>query len=85
MNAVSVHRHGVIVNSNRNRVHSITSFLVIVILVLKFHVIAIAIEYIAKVIAISNYAISNYFMIIAFVKHTIWSLHLVLNTGCVAL
>ena len=45
----------------------------------KFYVIAIAIEYTAKVITISRY-----FMIIAFVKHRIWSLHLVLNTGCIA-
>ena len=58
-------RPEVIIISNHNRLQSITGFLVIIIaiaiLVLKCHVIAIAIEYIAKVITISDY---------------LWSVHL---------
>ena len=49
-------RYGVIVIGNCNRLQSITDFLVIVIViaisVLKHHIIAIAINYIAKVITI---------------------------------
>ena len=47
-------RHGVIVIGNRNRLQSITDFLVIIIAisVLKHHIIVIAINYIAKVITI---------------------------------
>ena len=61
-------RHGVIAISNHNRLQSITGFLVIIIAILvsKCHVITIAIEYIAKVIAISDY-----FMITASGKHRI--------------
>ena len=68
--------HGVIIISNRNRLQSITGFLVIVIaiaiLVLKCYVIAITIKYIAKIIAISDD-----FSITTFVKHRIRSQHLV--------
>ena len=61
-------RHGVIAISNRNRLQLITGFLVIaiVILVSKCHVIAIAIEYIAKVIAISDYFMNTT------LRHRMW-------------
>ena len=54
-------RHGVIVIGNRNRLQSITDFLVIVIAisVSKHHIIAIAINYIAKVITIFMTATIN--------------------------
>ena len=55
-------RHGVIVIGNRNRLQSITDFLVIVIAisVSKHHIIAIAINYITEVITIFMTAIINF-------------------------